>query len=175
MEMISILEEINECNEIIYGEKYLFIKNVDTNGDEFDVYRSIIPNNDFIIDVGGNVNDFFGIESIKNNQYMFSDILEKDNQIVFSNQHDVNILYFDKKNYKVGACISNDEIHIITDNLTIFFYSILAIQRTIIFKYNTNSCALSGAYKDGFIEDVRIILKEKNIYDIDYFISFFYE
>jgi len=87
----KLLEEVGECNEIIYGEGFLINQVNSVNDDLFKSYLSCIPENDFNIDLGGNINDFLGKDSLDNIQYMFEDIFDGESATVFLTQHDVNI------------------------------------------------------------------------------------
>lgn len=49
----KLLEEVGECNEIIYGEGFLINQVNSVNDDLFKSYLSCIPENDFNIDLGG--------------------------------------------------------------------------------------------------------------------------
>lgn len=61
----KLLEEIDDCNEIIYGERFLINQVNSVNDDLFKSYLSCIPENDFNIDLGGNINDFFRKRSVR--------------------------------------------------------------------------------------------------------------
>ncbi|WP_001195548.1 hypothetical protein, partial [Acinetobacter baumannii] len=113
----KLLEEVGECNEIIYGEGFLINQVNSVNDDLFKSYLSCIPENDFNIDLGGNINDFLGKDSLDNIQYMFEDIFDGESATVFLTQHDVNIVYINHNSGEIGACISGDELHIIAKNL----------------------------------------------------------
>ncbi|EPJ4345839.1 DUF3939 domain-containing protein, partial [Acinetobacter baumannii] len=56
MNFNDLLKKIDECNEIIYGERFLINQDNSVNDDLFKSYLSCIPENDFNIDLGGNIN-----------------------------------------------------------------------------------------------------------------------
>lgn len=170
----KLLEEIDDCNEIIYGERFL-INQVDyVNDDLFKSYLSCIPENDFNIDLGGNINDFLGKDSLGNIQYMFEDIFDGEGATVLLIQHDVNIVYINHNSGEIGACISGDELHIIAKNLFDFFSQINIVQNLIIDLYDSNPRGENGGYKTGFLEELKeILINEKVLLDVEYFIDFF--
>ncbi|EMT88095.1 hypothetical protein ABNIH5_11461, partial [Acinetobacter baumannii ABNIH5] len=88
MNFNDLLKKIDECNEIIYGERFLINQDNSVNDDLFKSYLSCIPENDFNIDLGGNINDFLGKDSLENIQYMFEDIFDGESTTVFLTQHD---------------------------------------------------------------------------------------
>ena len=53
-----LLNKIDKCNEVIFGKKLLVIQNNSDDEDLFKKYLSFIPENDFNIDLGGNINYF---------------------------------------------------------------------------------------------------------------------
>lgn len=134
----KLLEEIDDCNEIIYGERFLINQVNSVNDDLFESYLSCIPENDFNIDLGGNINDFLGKDPLGNIQYMFEDIFDEECATVFLTQHDVNIVYINHNNGEIGACISGDELHIIAKKLFDFFSQINIVQNLIIDLYDPN-------------------------------------
>lgn len=175
MNIINLLETININNEKIYDESYFSIKENVSKDSQFEVYQDTLPDNDFNIDIGGNINDFLGSSSILNIQYMFSDLFTEEST-VFLTQHDTNIVYVENRTGKIGACISGDDLHVISLNLTDFLEALVIIQDLIINKYNLNPKNINGGYVDGFIIDVKSSLeKAEVINDLDYFIEFFYE
>ncbi|MDP7753841.1 hypothetical protein QWI69_13845, partial [Acinetobacter baumannii] len=50
MNFNDLLKKIDECNEIIYGERFLINQDNSVNDDLFKSYLSCIPENDFNID-----------------------------------------------------------------------------------------------------------------------------
>ncbi|MBE2172949.1 hypothetical protein IIQ44_13690 [Acinetobacter oleivorans] len=171
----KLLEEIDDCNEIIYGERFLINQVNSVNDDLFKSYLSCIPENDFNIDLGGNINDFLGKDSLDNIQYMFEYILDGGSATVFLTQHDVNIVYINHNSGEIGACISGDELHIIAKNLFDFFSQINIVQNLIIDLYDSNPRGENGGYKTGFLEELKkILINEKVLLDVEYFIEFFY-
>ena len=105
----KLLEEVDKYNEIIYGERFLINPDNFDNDDLFKSYLSCIPENDFNIDLGGNINDFLGKDSLDNIQYIFEDIFNGESVTVFLTQHDLNVVYINHNNGEIGACISGDE------------------------------------------------------------------
>jgi len=175
MNLINLLEKISINNQNIYGESSFLIKKSELDNDQFLIYKNSIPECDFNIDIGGNINDFLGSDSIQEIQYMFSDIFDRDST-VFLTQHDTNIVYIENDSGKVGACISGDTLHIISKDIYRFLKAINLIQELIINKYNLNSRKENGGYVEGFIKEVRANLEiQAAVEDIEYFIEFFYE
>lgn len=171
----KLLEEVDDCNEIIYGERFLINQVNSVNDDLFKSYLRCIPENDFNIDLGGNINDFLGKDSLDNIQYMFEDILDGGSATVFLTQHDVNIVYINHNSGEIGACISGDELHIIAKNLFDFFSQINIVQNLIVDLYDSNPRGENGGYKTGFLEELKkILINEKVLLDVEYFIEFFY-
>lgn len=170
----KLLEEIDDCNEIIYGERFLINQVNSVNDVLFKSYLSYIPENDFNIDLGGSINDFLGKDSLDNIQYMFEDIFDGEGAAVFLTQHDVNIVYINHNSGEIGACISGDELHIIAKNLFDFFSQINIVQNLIIDLYDSNPRGENGGYKTGFLEKLKeILINEKVLLDVEYFIEFF--
>ncbi|HCA5724760.1 TPA: hypothetical protein MW319_003774 [Acinetobacter baumannii] len=171
----KLLEEVDECNEIIYGERFLINPDNSVNDDLFKSYLSCIPENDFNIDLGGNINDFLGKDSLDNIQYIFEDIFDGESATVFLTQQDLNVLYINHNSGEIGACISGDELHIIAKNLFDFFSQINVVQNLIIDLYKSNPRGENGGYKTGFLEELKkILIKENVVLDVDYFLEFFY-
>ncbi|AZC04643.1 hypothetical protein DKE50_012545 [Acinetobacter nosocomialis] len=147
---------------MIYGEGFLINQVNSVNDDLFKSYLSCIPENDFNIDLGGNINDFLGKDSLDNIQYMFEDIFDGESATVFLTQHDVNIVYINHNSGEIGACISGDELHIISKNLFDFFLQINVIQNLIIDLYDSNPRGENGGYKTGFLEELKkTLIKRK--------------
>jgi len=171
----KLLERVDECNEIIYGEGFLINQVNSVDDDLFKSYLRCIPENDFNIDLGGNINDFLGEDSLDNIQYMFEDIFEGESATVFLTQHDVNIVYINNNSGEIGVCISGDELHIIAKNLFDFFSQINIVQNLIIDLYDSNPRGENGGYKTGFLGELKkILINEKVLLDVEYFIEFFY-
>ncbi|MFW1813364.1 hypothetical protein ACG9X6_01675 [Acinetobacter guillouiae] len=116
MNLINLLEKISINNQKIYGESSFLIKKSELDNDQFLIYKNSIPECDFNIDIGGNINDFLGSDSIQEIQYMFSDIFDRDST-VFLTQHDTNIVYIENDSGKVGVCISGDTLYIISKDI----------------------------------------------------------
>ncbi|MEQ1454637.1 hypothetical protein [Acinetobacter seifertii] len=171
----KLLDEVVKCNEIIYGEIFLINQDNSVSDELFKSYLSCIPENDFNIDLRGNINVFLGKDSLENIQYMFEDIFDGESATVFLTQHDVNIVYINHNSGEIGACISGDELHIIAKNLFDFFSQINVIQNLIIDLYDSNPRGKNGGYKTGFLEELKkILINEKVLLDVDYFLEFFY-
>lgn len=171
----KLLEKVDKCNEIIYGEKFLVQQNNSVNDDLFKSYLSCIPENDFNIDLGGNINDFLGKFSLENSQYMFEDVFNGIDATVFLTQHDVNILFIYHNGGEVGSCISGDELHTISKNLFDFFSQINVVQNLIIDLYDSNPRGENGGYKIDFLENLKKVLINENVLlDVERFLDFFY-
>lgn len=107
---------------------------------------------------------------------MFSDLFENDSSVVFLTQHDLNIVYIDKKTGSVYACISGNETHLISNALLSFLEAINLIQKVIISKYNLNPKNNGDGHKTGFIEEIKeLLISGKVIVNVKYFIEFFYD
>ncbi|MDA3452535.1 MULTISPECIES: hypothetical protein [Acinetobacter] len=170
----KLLEEVDKCNEIIYGERFLLNQDNSFSDDLFKSYLSYISENDFNIDIGGNINDFLGKDSLDNIQYMFEDIFDGESATVFLTQHDVNIVYINHNSGEIGACISGDKLHIIAKNLFDFFSQINIVQNLIVDLYYSNPRDENGGYKKGFLEELKkTLIKENVVLDVDYFLEFF--
>lgn len=105
---------------------------------------------------------------------MFEDIFDGEGAAVFLTQHDVNIVYINHNSGEIGACISGDELHIIAKNLFDFFSQINIVQNLIIDLYDSNPRGENGGYKTGFLEKLKeILINEKVLLDVEYFIEFF--
>ncbi|MEI1703020.1 hypothetical protein V8P79_11350 [Acinetobacter baumannii] len=171
----KLLEEVDKYNEVIYGERFLINPDNFDNDDLFKSYLSCIPENDFNIDLGGNINDFLGKDSLDNIQYIFEDIFNGESVTVFLTQQDLNVVYINHNSGEIGACISGDELHIIAKNLFDFFSQINVVQNLIIDLYESNPRGENGGYKTGFLEELKkILIKENVVLDVDYFLEFFY-
>ncbi|MFW1842780.1 hypothetical protein ACG9YY_07445 [Acinetobacter pittii] len=171
----KLLEEVDKCNEIIYGERFLLNQDNSFNDGLFKSYLSCISENDFNIDIGGNINDFLGKDSLENIQYMFEDIFDGESATVFLTQHDVNVVYINHNSGEIGACISGDELHIIAKNLFDFFSQINVVQNLIVDLYESNPRGENGGYKIDFLENLKKILISENVLlDVEYFLEFFY-
>lgn len=66
MNINNILKDIKDSNDQLYGE-CCFKININTNPDQFEDYVNSLPNEDFVIEIGGNINDFYGTKSLLDN------------------------------------------------------------------------------------------------------------
>jgi len=175
MNLKDLLKRIDDCNYEISGSHFYTENLVNQYDSQFNIYLDCVENDDFMIDIGGNINEFLGKNVINNIQYMFADLFGESNMTVFMTQADVNIVCIDQETGKVGACICGDDLHFLSNNLYDFFETFYLIQQLILAQYPSHSRALAGGYRQSFIENIEKLLLESNkILDVNYFIEFFY-